>query len=289
MSPAAAPVVLIPAQPQGLWGWPAVVNFALGGMGAGLYLVAAVAANLQASPALLTAAWLGPALVGAGFAAVGAEAGRPARGPRVLRQVATSWMSREAWLGAAFAALALSEFVAPGRPRALAVAAAAGLALAQGLILRRARGVAAWDVSVMPLVFLVSALLSGLGLYALVEVAGGRTPSRALLGAFLVLLTLGLLVWLALVTWSSDPAFLEAMRPLRDGGTAFEIVGVGYLAPFALAALGLAFPAFREAAGALAGAFVVAGQLHAKATLILKAGQLRPITFPALLLSRRPS
>ncbi len=47
MSPAATvvdePSVLLPPVTQRLWGWPAVVNFAAGGLGAGLYLVAAVA------------------------------------------------------------------------------------------------------------------------------------------------------------------------------------------------------------------------------------------------------
>jgi len=147
MSPAATvvdePSVLLPPVTQRLWGWPAVVNFAAGGLGAGLYLAAALAAGFAASPALRIAAWLGPALVLAGFVAVATEAGRPLRGPRVLARARTSWMSRELWLGGAFVVLAAPEWTGLAGPgsRAAAALAAAALALAQGWILRHARGV----------------------------------------------------------------------------------------------------------------------------------------------------
>mgnify|MGYP003584851341 CR=1 FL=1 len=38
---------MLPARPQTLWGWPAVVNFVLGGLGAGWYIVAVLAAGLE--------------------------------------------------------------------------------------------------------------------------------------------------------------------------------------------------------------------------------------------------
>ena len=57
--------------------------------------------------------------------------------------------------------------------RAQALVAAVLLALAQGFILRRSRGVTAWDVPIMPWLFLLSALVSGSGAYLLLEVAGG--------------------------------------------------------------------------------------------------------------------
>lgn len=279
----AHPVELIPAAPQTLWGRLAVANFVLGGAGAGFYLVAVVFDR-----AVAVASWLGPALLLAGFAAVAVEAGRPLRGPRVLGRVRTSWMSRELWLGGAFAVLASSELLvrAPGQ-RALAGGAALALVLAQGFILRRARGVAAWDVPALPAVFLLSALLSGAGVLALVDVATGRPPSVTFLGALLVLLPLGALVWLAFVTWSSDEPFAGSTRVLREGPAALTIVAAGYVVPFALLALGIAVPEAAALATALAALSMLGAQVQAKAVLVLDAARLRPITLPDLTLGPR--
>ena len=208
----------------------------------------------------------------------------------MLWRVGTSWMSRELWLGGAFAAAGAAEFVAPGVAlRVAAFAAAVLLAAAQGLIVRHARGIAAWDVPAMPVVFLASAAVSGAGLLALVEVVAGRPLGGALLGATLVTLVLGAIAWLAYVTWSREASFVRATGALRAGPTAVAIVGGGYLAPFLCAALALALPGVAVPAATLAGALMIAGQALAKTALILTAGQLRPVTLTTLRLERRSS
>jgi DMSO reductase anchor subunit len=290
MAASASPAVLIPARRQTLWGIPAVINFACGGLGAGVYLVAAVAATCLPSISLRPASWLGPALVLTGFIAVATEAGRPLRGPRVLTRVATSWMSRELWLGGAFVVLAAGELVFPGTgQRLLAATAAAGLALAQGFILRDARGVAAWSVPIMPVLFLASAALSGIGLLLFIEAIGSVPSGPALLDTALGLTVTGLVLWLCYATWPGGAAFLEATRSLREGSGAIEVVGIGYVLPCTLAGLALAVPEAARLAGGLAGALLVAGQVRAKALLLLDAGQLRAIGVPHLRLDRRSS
>lgn len=284
------PVEMIPARRQALWGWPAVLNFGLGGLGAGFYVAAVAAAGLGRSPAVTVASWLGPVLVLAGFAAVAAEAGRPFRGPRVLTRVGTSWMSRELWLGGVFVALAAADLVFPsGLYRAGAVVVALALVLAQGFIVRRARGVTAWDVSLMPLLFLLSALISGSGLYLLVEVVGGRAPGSARLGAVLAVLGTGLAVWMRYVRWSSDPSFVGAVARLSRGRGARLIVGGGYVAPLALTGLVLLLPGLALPALLVAGALMAGAQFYAKALLIRAAGQFRPITLAGLRIQRRSS
>lgn len=287
MSP---PVDLIPAQRQRLWGWPAVANFTLGGIGAGLYGTAVLAAGFERSPAVTLCSWLAPLLVLVGFVAVAGEAGRPLRGPRVLLKLRTSWMSRELWIGGAFVLLAAADIVFPHRIyRALALAAAVLLALAQGFILRRSRGVAAWDVPMMPWLFLLSAAVSGAGAYLLLEVVAGRTIAPAVLTAGILLLVLGLWAARAYVETPAGHAFREATASLRDGSAGRVAAGVGGALPLAALALALGSPEIATPAAALAGLCMVAGQTCFKTELILRAGFLRPITVASLRMSRRPS
>ncbi|HWC03586.1 MAG TPA: hypothetical protein VHF87_12580 [Methylomirabilota bacterium] len=280
---------LLPPVAQTLWGWPAVMNFALGGLGAGLYVMAAVTAAFAPSPALRTAGWLGPLLVLGGFGALATEAGRPFRGPRVLARVRTSWMSRELWLGGAFTLLAAGDALVEGTGLCvLAATAAAALAVAQGQILRHARGVAVWAVSPMPVVFLTSALVSGAGLLIGLEAWSGR-PLDRLLGAGLAVLIVHVGVWSVVVSWSSDEAFRQGVRPLREGPSALATVVGGYALPSLLGALAIALPRSAPALAAAAAALMVAGQVALKSALILKAGQLRPISLTLPPLHRRSS
>ncbi|MBI1737324.1 MAG: polysulfide reductase NrfD [Candidatus Rokubacteria bacterium] len=282
--------VLIPSRPQTLWRAPAVANFFLGGLGAGLYVAALVAAGFRGSPVLALASWLGPALVAAGFVAVALEAGRPFRGLRVLARAGTSWMSRELVVGGAFMAFAVADLVAPAPTlRALAAMAAIGLAVAQGVLLRHARGVPAWNVAIMPVVFLLSALSSGAGLLLLLEVLAGRTPGPVSLGVTLPLLAVAMVVWLGYLTWSDDAAFLAATTALRQGALSIDIVVLGYVGPFVTGALALALTEYAALLIAVAAALMIAGQARAKWALIRRAGDLRPITLPNLTLRGRPS
>ena len=286
---AVKPIDLLPSRPQTFWGWPAVLNFFLGGLGAGFYVVTVLAEGPDGRSAVMTlATWLAPACVLAGFAAVAAEAGRPLRGPRVLLRVGTSWMSRELWLGGAFVALDLADGLRPLGPlRAGAAVAALVLAIAQGFIVQGARGIPAWNVPVMPTLFGLSALVSGGGLYLLVAVSVRRVPSVPALAAVLMLLIGGVWMWVRYLTWSSEAAFTEAVAPLTRGREARLVVGAGLMAPLLLTAGAAAWPAVAAPALALAGILMVLGQLHAKARLVLTAGRLRPVTLAGLRIKGR--
>ena len=281
---------MLPARPQTLWGWPAVINLALGGLGAGWYIVAVLAAALERSPGVTAASWAGPLLVLAGFAVVAGEAGRPLRGPRVLRRLWTSWMSRELLIGTALILLILADLVFPLRlHRVQALAAAGLLAVAQGFILRRARGIPAWDVPIMPALFLLSALLSGAGAYLFVEVVAGRPPAPAVVASALALVAVGVIAWARYLVWSIEPAFVQAVAALRHGRPALVIEGSGYGLPLLLGLLALAVPAVAAPLLGLGGVLLVAGQVYVKARLIRAAGQLRPITLAISVVKRRPS
>ena len=281
-------VELMPANRQILWGWPAVANFTLGGIGAGLYGMAVLAAGLERTAAVVLASWLAPLLVLAGFAAIAGEAGRPLRGARVLWKVRTSWMSRELWLGGAFVLLVAADIAFPLRLHRLqALAAAALLALAQGFILRHSRGIAAWGAPIMPWLFLLSAAVSGSGAYLILEVLAGRAIARPVIIACFLLLIAALWAGHAYVSTRAGHAFRTATASLRNGRAGR--VGVGAVLPLGALAVALASPAAAAPAAALAGLAMLAGQGWFKAELILRAGLFRPVTIPNLRMSRRLS
>jgi DMSO reductase anchor subunit len=283
-------VALLPAERQAMWRWPAVVNFALGGLGAGWYAVAVLATALEHSGGIGVAAWAAPALVLAGFAVLLTEAGRPLRGLRVLRQMRTSWMSRELAAGMAFVLLALLDVVWPSWwCRGLALVAALSFAIAQGFILRRARAVPAWDVPLMPALFLVSALVSGSGAWLLDEVVRGHAVPAASLVTILVLIAAGLGLWGRYLTWSDEPAFAMAVASIDECRASSLVVPLGYLAPLALGLLALAIPGTAPLLLPLAGVLLIVGQVSVKAGLVLVAGQRRPVTLDLALPERRES
>ncbi len=270
---------MIPAQPQKLWGWPAVANFALGTLGAGWYVAAVLVAGFERTPGVRLASWVAPALVLAGFAAVATEAGRPLRALWVPRRVRTSWMSREALIGGAFVLLVAADLAFPLRlHRAQALVAAALLPLAQGFIVRRARGVIAWDVAIMPVLFVVSAALSGVGAVLLVEGGSGRPVTGASLAVALGLVAVNLDAWARYRAWSSDEVYLRAMAPLRRRRTKLLIEGAGHGAPFLLLILTLLVPGAAGPTLAVAGVLLIAGQAYTKSCLIRDVGLVRPIT-----------
>jgi DMSO reductase anchor subunit len=279
---------MIPARRQSLWGWPAVANFTLGGLGAGWYAMAVLAAGLDRTPGVIVASWTAPVLVLAGFTAVAAEAGRPLRGLRVPARVRTSWMSREVLIGGIFVLLVAADLVFPLRLyRASALLAAALLALAQGFMVRRGRGVTAWDVPIMPLLFLISAGLAGAGAVLLVEAGARRAVELPLLVGVLALIALSFVAWARYLGWSSQESFVQAVAPLRQRQAALVVDGAGHGLPALLVVLALLVPAAAGPALGLAGALLMAGQAHAKAGLILDAGLLRPVTLRIVRSKRR--
>jgi DMSO reductase anchor subunit len=269
---------LLPPLKQTLWGRLAVANFFLGGAGAGAYLIGVFLFWGSAAPPLRAVSVLGPLLVLAGFLAVAAEAGRPLRGPRVLLRVTSSWMSRELWAGGAFVGLVALDQVWPASGVRLAAAVAAlSFVLAQGFILRQCRGVAAWNVPIVPLVFVASALASGAGVVGTAIALTPVAPDR------LALTTAGLLVlngfvWTLYLSWPGDGAFRRATATLREDSAILGIFVLGHLLPLGLLLLQFRAPGLAPAAVFVAGVGILIGQLQGKAWLVLRAATLRPIT-----------
>jgi len=289
---------LIKPQKQKVWKWPAVANFTCGGIGTGFYLLALLVAlprNGDWLPLLLSSGdWfslafqaavfklLGPAFVAIGFAALTTEAGRPQRGINLFRHLRRSWMSRETLAFAIFAPFAALDWLVPNPTvRALAAFGAIFLMVCQGMIPYRARGVTAWNVSLMPIYFVTAGFATGGGLlFVVMALFGmlGQPVAQTLIGVELIALVANLLVWGLYVT-RGEKDFRFATQELRSGKYLLGVVGVGHILP-ALLLLGFASsPIVLATAGLLAlfggamqkwGIVIDAGYLHA---IVLSAPQ----------------
>ena len=275
-------MILIRPQLQKVWRWPAVVNFSFGGMGTGLYVLGALVLAAQSSDAGFASALklTGPALASIGFVALATEAGRPLRGINLFRHLRRSWMSRETLAAAIFIPFAVLDWLWPHPVlQGLALLAALSLLSCQGMIVYRARGVTAWNVSVMPVLFLASGLAKGFGLVLIAFALSGIAPGGAALFVGFACVLFNLLTWLRYLR-QPNAAFQAATEALRRNDSLILSVGVGQLLPlvlvYILAALSLDATLMRAWA-ALGGVALLFGGVMQKASVMLQAGYLRAI------------
>jgi phenylacetyl-CoA:acceptor oxidoreductase subunit 1 len=257
----AAKIEFIQPVQQKVWGGPAVTNLFLGGMAAGFYLLGFLLAVLQGISQPVVFKLLAPALVSLGFLSLTTEAGRPIRSHHLLRHLHRSWMSREPLVGAIFIPAAILDWLFPHPVLwVLALGGALGLLISQGFIIYRARGVTAWNVPLVPLLFLTSGFATGSGL-----------------------VLLDLAVWLLYLHGSQDADFQKATKALRRGSDLISTVGIGHLLPILLLVLLLVAPDIgiganlQHAVAILAGLAIVAGGVSQKVGIIQRAGLLRGI------------
>lgn len=276
---------------QKVWGWPAVANFILGGMAAGFYLLSFLLEifygdTLFSGSRSVVFKVLSPGLAGLGFLALTIEAGRPMRGYHLLRNLQSSWMSRETLAGVVFIiAAAVSWFFPHMVLRILTATAGFGLIVSQGFIVYRACAVIAWNVSLIPLIFVTSGFATGKGLLLLLFAGGKSTLTSGPIIIGLICVVLDLVVWLFYLYWSQDPDFRRATGILRHIFFLVSIIVVGHLLPVLLLLLLLllyaldfdAIVKFQHIMLSLTGVAIIVGGISQKVGIILGAGYLRGI------------
>ena len=294
---------LIGPKQQTVWRWPAVWNFALGGAGAGFYLISSWS-GMFGPGGMLHESWrlVGLALIGLGFVAVSFEAGRPLRSRFILGNLKRSWMSREALAAACLFPVALFAWLMP-HPiwSGLGLCLAAAFLACQGFIIYASRGVTAWNVPWIPPLFFVSGLVSGAGVSLVLLLFAGRIPNP-LATTVLTLVLVGVILegalWLFYVWGSRDPELSHALTQVRS-----RRFFVGYLVTLRFvpaALLLLSSWAVVPPAGhwthrwliVVIGLALFAGGVRQKSGIVLRAGNLRPIRLhqsPPMDLSRQPA
>ena len=237
-------VSLVGTQHQKMWGRLAVINFAFGSAGAASYLLSLWFYLLLPKelpfPALFVIRLVAAGCVSFGLLAVGAEAGRPFRARFLLGNLQRSWMSRETLAAILFVPLALlTSIVHSAALSGLAAASAGMFIISQGFILYRSRAIPAWNMAIVPSLFITSAFAGGSGLLLIVsqEIAAGL--SIAVLLTFAVCAAVDLFLWGLYLYWPTTDLVEAATEPLRKGRSILWIIGAGRILPMFLLLIAL--------------------------------------------------
>jgi len=153
--------------PKKIWGLPAVINFFLGGMAAGYFILLGLSEAIDDRQSFgePLGGLLAAAMVMAGLASLALEAGRPLRARHLAAHLKRSWMSREAATGLLFVAAAILDYLTGSFiARCLALAAGFSFLLSQGMMLRRCTAVPVWGDPLVPLLFISGGLTGGYAL-----------------------------------------------------------------------------------------------------------------------------
>jgi phenylacetyl-CoA:acceptor oxidoreductase subunit 2 len=277
---------ILESKEQKVWGWPAAVNFIFGGAAASFYILSTLIVRLNdyahtvLNPIALHL--LPPIMVGIGFFCLTVEVGRPLRGHQVFRRIFVSRMSQEALAGAIFVFTVILNWFFPHTALLICAAtAAAVLLISQGAIVYNARAVIAWNVPLIPLLFVTSGFTTGAGV--LLVVLGGLTSGHYTLLMALICALLNLLVWFLYLRWSHEPAFRKATETLRSLKYRILILGIGHIMPIfvlftaLIAPIGDTREVLNDIATLTMGLAMIIGSASQKAAIILKAGNQREI------------
>ncbi|RLB61511.1 MAG: hypothetical protein DRI90_11200 [Deltaproteobacteria bacterium] len=165
-------------QIQTEWGWLVAIYLYLGGVGSGAYAIAAINGFFGKPLELSTAIGLSIAfpsvLIGTG--ALMADLGSPGRAMLAGNNVKTSWIARGTWVISIFMVLAFTHLVllfytdirttADGTTilSALSIAGTAfalGTMAYTGILLGASKGIPFWRTAAVPVLFVISALVTG--------------------------------------------------------------------------------------------------------------------------------
>ncbi len=271
------------------WGTLAVLDFFLAGGGAGAFLMGLL---LDVYPAVI----IGVIGVALGAIALLADLGRPERFWRALSHPGTSWISRGALLVGVFMVFAVIHILLtianPGTNDAaikvIAGIAAVGVMAYTGFLLSFSPAIPAWHSTLLPVMFIGSSLITGMGAILVVGALADRLPNEAR-GSWeqtgLVLMISSLILALAYITTmlSSTLAARQAIQQLTKGDLSLPFLGgvvlAGLVAPLVIVTilyLGNVSLASASVAAAIAGILLIVGGISLRHSL-LRAGVYQPL------------
>lgn len=272
-------------QLQSDWTWLVAIYLFLGGVGAGAYTIAAVNGFIGggAGPSTAVGLWIGfPALL-IGSLCLVADLGSPTRAVLAGLKPKTSWLARGFWIISAFMILALAHLIlylvdGPAQD----VVAVAGIVFAvatmayTGILLGASKGIPFWRSGVVPVVFVVSALVTGhftimLGVALFTDGAPmlASLHTMALEAAGLVILEVLAIVFFLQAAFRQPDPRESAERILKRRSFVFGYFVLGLAVPLVLM-LVLFLGMEQAAAGSIVAMTVIGAVLGLAGGLILR-------------------
>ncbi len=253
---------------QHVWGWLALGNFLIGGAGGGLYITAYAIELYSKASNLKLLYILSIALVIAGLLCVMAEAGRPRRAAGVIRNLRTSWMSREALFASGLILFAAIDIILPNMLfRTLAWVSALGYVLCQGFMLAACKKIPAWNTPATAPLFITLSIAAGA---AITCIASPEAKLPILIAT--ALSAAALLIGTSYVAWpGATEYFRQALK--REWNTAYLTAGL-------LLTTLTAVPAMLFNDQLTAGLLLIAGTSIVKYTIIIRMSYKLPVLPP---------
>ncbi|MEE9443513.1 MAG: NrfD/PsrC family molybdoenzyme membrane anchor subunit [candidate division Zixibacteria bacterium] len=213
-------------QLQREWGWLIAAYLFLGGVAGGAYTIAAINSFMGDGLTLSTTIglWISfPALlIGTLFLIV--DLGSPTRAILAGMKPGTSWIARGTWIISTFMLISfihliLNQFTDIGRTPGVDILAIAGIVFAigtmayTGILLSASKGIPFWHSGIVPVIFVVSATVTGhfavmLGMTfsgATAEIAAGMQTMTLEAVALVVIEVLAILFFLQAAFRQPDP------------------------------------------------------------------------------------
>lgn len=228
-------------QLQKEWGWLIAIYLFLGGIGGGAYTIAAVNSFLGESMRLATTVglWIGfPALL-VGSIVLLADLGNPGKFIFAGLKPGTSWIARGFWIISLFMLFSFIHLYShdpsggksvPAIVPILGIVFAVGTMAYTGILLGASKGIPFWRSGVVPVVFVISALVTGhffimLGMVLFNDGAATASQLNIMAGEALVLVVAEVLAifFFLQAAWKHPDAKESAERILRN-----RIFVVGY-------------------------------------------------------------
>jgi formate-dependent nitrite reductase membrane component NrfD len=287
-------------QIQTEWGWLVAVYLFLGGVGAGAYAIAAIHTlrGELLETATVVGLWISfPALI-IGSLCLVADLGSPARAVLAGMKPRTSWIARGFWIISIFMLLAFvhtalvlftGAAASPAGQGAVRGIALAGILFAlltmgyTGILLGVSKGITFWRSGAVPVVFVVSALVTGhfaimIGV-VLFGAAGATEALRdmALEAAVLVVAEILAIAFFLQAAWKQPDPRESAERLLSNRLFLIGYVVAGLIAPLVLmvvlyrAMAGAGEPTFLAVAGVGAVLGLIGGLILRRAVLLFGA------------------
>lgn len=244
-------------QLQHEWGWLIAIYLFLGGVGAGAYTIAAINSFLGKSLEFSTIVglWIGfPALlIGTLFLIL--DLGSPTKAVLAGMKPGTSWIARGTWIIALFMVFSFIHLVlhrftdtpdaTMNLVAALGIIFAIGTMAYTGILLSASKGIPFWRTGVVPVVFVISAVVTGhfTVILGMILFGDGETIREALAGvmakeaAILVMLEILAIFFFLHAAFRTPDSRESAERILRKTSFVVGYFVVGLALPLALSLL----------------------------------------------------